>query len=239
MDLTRWLPFTSTVLAVVFAGAVLVRYYRRRRLYLLFWGLGLIYYSLGTFAEFYSSYAWNPLVFRLWYLGGAILAAAWLGQGTVYMLVRRRNVAHRLAAGLIVASALAIGVTFNTPLDDSAFTVEAELSTQYKQILPYGAHVRLLTPVFNVYGTLWLVGGAAYSAWIFWRKRIQLHRVIGNGLIAAGALAPAIGGSLSRLGASESLYFSELLGVLLMFLGFLRATTPIAARDPANQPSQA
>lgn len=238
MDLTRWLPFTSTVLAVVFAGAVLVRYYRRRTLYLLFWGLGLVFYSLGTFAEFYSSYAWNPLVFRLWYLGGAILAAAWLGQGTVYLLVRRRNVAHRLAAGLIVASALAVGVMFSTSLDDSAFTVEAELSTQYKQILPEGALVRRLTPVFNVYGTLWLVGGAAYSAWIFWRNRILLHRVIGNGLIAAGALAPAIGGSLSRLGASESLYFSELLGALLMFLGFLRATTPIAAREPAKQPSQ-
>ena len=238
MDLTRWLPFTSTVLAVVFAGAVLVRYYRRRTLYLLFWGLGLVFYSLGTFAEFYSSYAWNPLVFRLWYLGGAILAAAWLGQGTVYLLVRRRNVAHRLAAGLIVASALAVGVMFSTSLDDSAFTVEAELSTQYKQILPEGALVRRLTPVFNVYGTLWLVGGAAYSVWIFWRNRILLHRVIGNGLIAAGALAPAIGGSLSRLGASESLYFSELLGALLMFLGFLRATTPIAAREPAKQPSQ-
>jgi hypothetical protein len=239
MDLSRWLPFTSTLLAVVFAGAVLVRYYRRRRLYLLFWGLGLVFYSLGTFAEFYSSYAWSALVFRLWYLGGALLAAAWLGQGTVYLLVRRRNVAHRLAAGLIIASALAAGILFGTSLDKSAFTVGTELSTQYKQILPDGAAVRLLTPVFNVYGTLWLVGGAVYSAWIFWRKRVLLHRVIGNVLIAAGALAPAIGGSLSRLGTAEYLYFSELLGAALMFVGFLRATTPIAAHEPAKQTSAA
>ncbi len=30
------------------------------------------------------------LVFRLWYLFGAILVAAWLGQGTVYLLVKPR-----------------------------------------------------------------------------------------------------------------------------------------------------
>jgi len=45
----------------------------------------------------------------------------------------------------------------------------------------------------NIYGTLALVGGAIYSAYIFWRKRVLFHRMIGNILIAAGALAPAMG----------------------------------------------
>jgi hypothetical protein len=238
MDLARWLPFTSTFVAVTFAVAVLVRYHHRRGLHLLIWGLGLFLYSLGTFAEFYSTYDWNPLVFRLWYIGGALLTAAWLGQGTVYLLVRRRNLAHLLMAGLVAASALAIVIMFATTLDASAFTVGTDLSAQYKQILPDRALVRLLTPLFNVYGTLWLVGGAAYSAWIFWRKRVLLHRVIGNTLIAAGALAPAIGGSLSRLGTSEFLYISELLGAVLMFVCFVRATTPMATREPASQTSQ-
>jgi hypothetical protein len=239
MDLTRWLPFTSTIVAITFTVAVLVRYHRRRGLHLLFWGLGLFLYGLGTFAEFYSTFAWSPLVFRLWYIGGALLAAAWLGQGTVYLLVRRGNVAHYLAAGLIVASALAVIIMFTTPLDGSAFDIGVPLSAQYKEVLPADALVRRLTPLFNVYGTLWLVGGAAYSAWIFWRKRVLLHRVIGNVLIAIGALAPAIGGSLSRLGTTEFLYVSELLGAVLMFIGFLRATTPMAGREPASQTSGA
>jgi hypothetical protein len=51
MDFTRWLPFISTVVAVTFAVAVLLRYRRRRGLHLLFWGLGLVLYSFGTFAE--------------------------------------------------------------------------------------------------------------------------------------------------------------------------------------------
>jgi hypothetical protein len=231
MDWTRWLPFTSTVVSVVFAIAVLVRYRRRRGLYLLFWGLGLILYSLGTFAELYSTFAWSALVFRLWYIGGALLTAAWLGQGTVYLLVRRRNWAHFLMIGLMVASALAVIVMFATPLDASAFDPSEALSAQYKHIMPSDALVRRLTPLFNVYGTVWLVGGAVYSAWIFWRKRILLHRVVGNVLIALGALAPAIGGSLSRLGTSEFLYVSELLGAVLMFLGFIRATTPMASEE--------
>lgn len=239
MDLNRWLPFTSTVITATFAVAVLARYYRRRGLHLLFWGLGLVLYGLGTLSEFYSTYAWSPLVFRLWYIGGALLTAAWLGQGTVYLLVRRGNVAHYLMVGLVVASALAVVVMFTTPLDGSAFSAARDLSAQYKQILPTGALVRRLTPLFNVYGTFWLVGGAAYSAWLFWRRRVLLHRAIGNVLIAAGALAPAIGGGLNRLGASEFLYVSELLGAGLMFVGFLRATTPMAAREQASRTSQA
>jgi hypothetical protein len=239
MDLSRWLPFTSTVIALAFAGAVLLRYRRRRGLHLLFWGLGLILYSLGTFAEFYSTFAWSPLVFRLWYIGGALLTAAWLGQGTVYLLVRRGHVARDLMLGLIIASTLAILVMFATPLDRSAFTVGEDLSVQYKVILPEGAVVRFLTPLFNVYGTFWLVGGATYSAWLFWRKRVLLHRTIGNALIAAGALAPAIGGGLSRLGAPEFLYLSELVGAALMFAGFVRATTPMAVQEPKSRASRA
>lgn len=239
MDLARWLPFTSTVVSITFVVAVLARYHHRRGLHLLFWGLGLILYSMGTFAEFYSSFVWNPLVFRMWYIGGALLTAAWLGQGTIYLLVQQGNWAHSLMVGLVVASALAVLVMFATPLDASVFDPEVALSAQYKQIMPPDALVRRLTPIFNVYGTFWLVGGAVYSAWIFWRKRVLLHRVIGSVLIAAGALAPAIGGSLSRLGSPEYLYISELLGAVLMFLGFLRATTPMAKRESASQASHA
>jgi hypothetical protein len=74
------------------------------------------------------------------------------------------------------------------------------------------------------------VGGAAWSAWIFWRKRILLHRVIGNVLIATGALLPAFGGTFSRLGIGGALYLSELLGAVLLFAGFMRAITPMERR---------
>jgi hypothetical protein len=87
--------------------------------------------------------------------------------------------------------------------------------------------VRVLTPFFNLYGTVTLVGGAAWSAWLFWRKRILLHRTIGNILIAVGAILPAFGGTFSRMGVPSALYIGELLGSVLMFAGFIRATTPM------------
>jgi len=52
------------------------------------------------------------------------------------------------------------------------------------------------------------------------------HRVTGNVLIAAGAILPAFGGTFSRFGISGALYIAEFLGAILMFAGFLRATTP-------------
>jgi hypothetical protein len=91
--------------------------------------------------------------------------------------------------------------------------------------------VRTLTPFFNIYGTITLVGGAVYSAFLFWRKRILLHRTMGNILIAVGAIMPAFGGTFSRMGISGALYISEFLGAILMFVGFMRAITPIVEKE--------
>jgi hypothetical protein len=51
----------------------------------------MVFYGIGGFCEAYiGAFGWNSLIFRFWYLSGAILVAAWLGQGTVYLLARRR-----------------------------------------------------------------------------------------------------------------------------------------------------
>jgi len=68
------------------------------------------------------------------------------------------------------------------------------------------------------------VGGAIYSAYIFWRKRVLFNRMIGNILIAVGALMPAMGGTFLKLGLPDWLYLSEFLGVVLMYIGFIQAT---------------
>ncbi|UCC75393.1 MAG: hypothetical protein JSW37_07645, partial [Anaerolineales bacterium] len=98
--------------------------------------------------------------------------------------------------------------------------------------------VRVLTPFFNVSGLVALAGGAAYSAWVFWRRGILPNRVIGNILIALGALAPGLGGLFSRLGLSGYLYLGELLGALLMYVGFLRATRDSSAERAATEPGE-
>ena len=84
------MPFVTSVITFVFAGMVFRRYTLRKGVHLLIWGFGLTLYAVAeSMAAINGALGWNPLVFRLWYLCGAILVAAWLGQGTVYLLARR------------------------------------------------------------------------------------------------------------------------------------------------------
>jgi hypothetical protein len=237
--LFTFIPFVSSLISFVFAGLIFRRWLARRRAHLLMWGVGMAMYGIGGFCEgYYAAFGWNPLIFRLWYLFGAMLVAAWLGQGTAYLLIRRRW-AHLLMAILGVASLYGAARVFGAQLDGAAMGSSLHTGSELSGKAIVSGGVRSLTPFFNLYGTLLLVGGALYSAWIFWRKRILLHRVIGNVLIATGALLPAFGGAFSRLGISGALYLSELLGAILLFAGFLRATSPMRPDDRAAADQQA
>lgn len=221
----------SAVVSFVFAGFVFRRYLVRRGLHLLLWAIGMVFYGIGGFCEaYYGFLGWSPLVFRLWYLFGAILVAAWLGQGTVYLLAKPR-VAQICMALLGVASLYAVARVFTAQIDPGLMTSSLHTGSELSGHAIVTPGVRTLTPFFNLYGTVTLVGGALYSAFIFWRKRILLHRAIGNVLIAAGAILPAFGGTFSRFGIPGALYISELLGTILLFLGFLRATTKMENRE--------
>ena len=231
------LPFSSTLVTAAFAAAVLSRHARRGGTHLLFWGIGLILYGLGTFSEAFLGLVWSPLILRVWYICGAMLTAAWLGQGTLYLLVRKPGVANGFAIGLAIASGAAIVSVFLAPMTDAVYNVSLPASIQYKAIMVRGPLMTTLTILLNIYGTVLLVGGALYSAFLFRRKRVLAHRVFANVLIAAGALMPASAGTFIKLGLADWLYLSELLGAALMFTGFLQATSPQPAPKPATQPA--
>ena len=230
------LPFASGIISTVFAVLVLQRYAAhkgkgRRAAHLLLWGIGMVFYAIGGFCEaYYGAIGWNSLVFRLWYLCGAILVAAWLGQGTVYLLANRKW-ANALMIVLGVASLYAAVRVFAAQLDPTLMTESVHTGSELSGHAIVTNGVRGLTPFFNLYGTVTLVGGALYSSWIFWRKRILLHRTIGNILIAVGAMLPAFGGTFSRFGLPNALYLGELFGTVLMFAGFIRATTPMRSEQ--------
>lgn len=222
------IPTLSTLVSFVFAASVLNRYRYKQGKHLLYWGIGLVFYGLGTLSEVISAFTFNPLVLKIWYLTGAMLTAAWLGQGTIFLLVRKRGVADALATALIVVSLLSFVLVMFAPVNAQSaatYDVSRALSEQYKEILVRNGLVTLLTISLNIYGTIGLVGGAIYSAYLFWRKKVLLNRVVGNILIATGALMPAMAGSFVKAGLVDWLYASELIGVVLMYAGFLQATS--------------
>jgi hypothetical protein len=228
----HYIPFLSTLVTLAFAAAVFRRYLVKRGAHLLIWSIGLLWFGLGTLAEVILGLTFSGLVIKLWYLSGAMLTAAWLGQGTVHLLVRKRGVAPTLTGILVAVSLLAAALVLSAPLTPAASTynVAQPISSQYKDILTRGGLTIALTIILNIYGTLTLVGGAIYSAIIFFRKRVFANRMIGNVLIAVGALAPAMGGSFVKMGLADLLYLSELIGVVLMYIGFVKSTT-VPARE--------
>lgn len=272
MSINHILPFISTVIMLYFTVSVLQRFIARRQAHFLFWGIGLAMFGAGSFAEAYLALAWNKWVFFAWYLFGAALNAAWLGHGTLALLVRRKWV-HVVTALLVIGSLYATSLMLQAMprLDETVFTTDKIIGEQYgtkvleagetapagaqtitttyrgeevtavRGILPLGTPVRLTTPFFNIYGLITLVGGAIYSAFLFWRKRVMPNRVIGNVLIAAGALLIGFASTLTRLGYGEYLYLGELLSAILMFIGFRFAAKPqpdeITAREAVPAPA--
>jgi len=232
----HYLSIVSTLVTFIFAVAVFNRYRYKRGTHLLLWGIGLIFYGLGTLTEVVLTFTFSPLALKLWYLSGAMLTAAWLGQGTVYLLVRRRGVASVLTVILTLVSLISLALILAAPISPAAaaFDTHQPASAQYKDILVRSGIITLLTILLNIYGTLTLVGGAIYSAYLFWRKKVLANRMVGNLLIAAGALMPAMGGSFLKAGLGDWLYLSELLGVIIMYAGFLQATAgPAPAQSRA------
>ncbi|MFZ2095883.1 MAG: hypothetical protein WAV05_04520 [Anaerolineales bacterium] len=231
----HYLPIFSTVISFAFAIAVFNRFRVRHGAHLLLWSIGLVLYAIGTLTEVISLFTFNAIALRLWYLSGAMLTAAWLGQGTINLLVRRRGIAPTLNIILIVVSLLALVLVFLAPITSAAatFNTAEPLSAQYKDILTRSGVMVFLTILLNTYGTFTLVGGAIYSAYIFWRKHVLFNRMVGNILIAAGAILPAIGGSFIRMGLPDFLYLSEFLGAILMYIGFLQATVAVPVKNPS------
>ena len=91
--------------------------------------------------------------------------------------------------------------------------------------------VRIFSPLFTVPGSVALIGVAAYS---FWRSRLSFNLWVG-----IGALIVAAGGSLARFNVSWALYVGELVGIAVMFEGFLRSQdlAKVARPAPAQTPS--
>ena len=74
--------------------------------------------------------------------------------------------------------------------------------------------------LYNIYAFIFLVGGAILSAYRYRKVHDSYHRFIGNVYIAIGALLPGIGGTFTRMGYTEVLYVTELMGLVLIYIGY-------------------
>ncbi len=196
------------------------RWLAGRRRHELAWSVSLGMFTLGSAALWLgAANGWSPVVFRAFYLFGAILNVPFLALGTVYLLGGRR-LGDRAGAGLVLASAFAVGVLVASPLRGA---VPAHELPQGSDV--FGALPRILAAVASALGAVVVIGGAAWSGWRLRSRRPARHLVAANALIAAGTIVLGVGGLFnSALGEMEAFALTLVVGITLIFGGFLLAT---------------
>ena len=209
------LPLVTTFISGAFAIAVLLRYLRKRRPSHLAWAVGLLLFAVAALCGFLArSGGATDLEYRLFYLFGAIANVAWLALGTVFVVAPRYGRAGlALVLGLTAVAAYAV---FTTPVD---IAVAVDTGKGF----PDGSLPRVLAAIGSGLGSLVLIGGALWSAWVFVRRRDNGRRAAANVIIATGVFIAAAGGTVAFTGASGILELTNLIGVSVMFVGFLLA----------------
>ena len=209
-----YLPAVTAIVAAVFALVVLRQYASHRRTYQLMWATGFAMFAIAAFAGYLArSGGTTDTEYRLFYLFGAILNVAWLALGTMYLLARRRWADVSLVA-VALLSLIAAYAVIAAPVD---LTAAADSGRGF----PNGSLARILAGVGSGLGSIVLIGGALWSAWIFFSKRHNGRRAIANVVIAVGVLIVAAGGTATFTGASGVLEAANLVGLSVMFAGFL------------------
>ena len=155
--------------------------------------------------------------------GNPLAAAVALLAAAAMALVQWRAPARLPQAGfalLVTATLWAGALTLSVPVEASLLPGAGDESPKGNA---FPAGLRALTPMFNIPGGLAMAGGAASSAWFFWRRRAEGRRALANLLIFLGAVIPSVTSLLSRIEVTSGFYLGQLLGILLIFAGFLIA----------------
>ena len=81
----------TALTAALFAALLVNQYSVRRAPYQLAWAVGAAAFAAAAGAEaLAASFGWSELLYRVWYLTGAVWTAGWLGTGTVVLLSKTR-----------------------------------------------------------------------------------------------------------------------------------------------------
>jgi hypothetical protein len=165
--LNTLLPLPAAIVSFVFAVLVLDQWLRRRRIFQLVWGLGLVWFGIGSGTEFLgAALGWNAGLYRAWYLFGGILVAAYLGAGTVALL-------SRTGFGYFAGVSIAAGGLF-------AYLTQLRLVQE--------GHPAAWADVFRVMDIAGLAGVAVIVA-TAWRR--ELAAPVGLAVLAGASLVAA------------------------------------------------
>jgi hypothetical protein len=228
-------PLLAAVVAFVFATLLARRFAERRRSYQAFWAIALLMYAIASaLVAWGAAEGWNSGAFRVYWTLGAVLNVPFLAQGELDLLVRNRAVRWALYVLLVFVTAFAIAVVRTAELADGGSALSADLPSG-KDVFGAGTPAHRLPQLIAIPAYLVLVGGALWSAWQM-RGRPELRdRFRGTLLIALGAtIIAGFGSAFAALGHLVPFSIALLVGIVIMFAGFLVSSRPAVAARRAS-----
>lgn len=226
-------PLAAALVAFAFAGLLAQRFAERRRPYQLVWALALVMYGIASVAVVAGvARGWSRGEFEVYWAFGAVLNVPFLAAGELMLLIRNRTVHLVLAVLLVFLVAYTFSVLRGASYDPAAL---AEQLPSGKDVFGDGTAAHRLPQLISIPSYLVLLGGALWSAWTM-RGRPELRdRFYGTLLIALGATVVAGGATFAAYGNVWGFCLTLVVGIVIMFLGFLRAsrTAPAEAPPPA------
>jgi hypothetical protein len=219
-----WWPLATAVLGFVYTGLLLRQFAQRRKMHQLMWAIGFLFYAVAAVMEAVSEFTqhWDPTVYRVYIVLAASLVG-FLGNGTLYLITKKRTAGNIYFAINLVLLAIFFYGTLTVQLDMAKLVPGIVVGGQ--ALGPSGAFPRIMSLPFNIPGSLLLLGGSAWSVMKFWGKREFRYRSWANVLIIIGTIIIAGAGGMARAGRTEGLYLAEMVASAVLLWGFLLAGT--------------
>ena len=198
----------------------------RRRLHTEIWTMAFAAYALATWALVIGlALGWTSTSFRAFYYFGAIANIPLLAAGAIALASEKAGrIALRLTTLWLVFGFFA---TFLAPFSDAL--PEASIP-EGSEVFGFSFAIdaltlpgpRMFAAISGAVGSIVVIALSLVSAVRWWRRNRRL--AVGNLLIVAGTLAPALGGSLTAVGESSALALSLAVGITLLYLGYRMAS---------------
>ena len=231
--LNATLAGAAAIVACAFALITFDRWQVRGQPHELAWTIAMTLFAIGSLALWWAeATGWTIFVFRIFFLSGAVLNVGWLALGTIY-LIAGTTTGDRIRNYLIGLSAFSIGVVLVAPAKKEITVGEFPSAREL-----FGVTPRILAAVGSGVPALIIIFGALWSTYRVIKKssptistrnvrivKSPLRLATSNILVAAGTIVLSASGSLAgRLGKDRAFAVTLLIGLCILFAGFLVAT---------------
>jgi hypothetical protein len=220
VTLTSALGAAAALVAVIFALTTFERWRITRKPHQAAWSISLVLFALAAGGLWLAgAQGWDVATFKWFFYFGAIANVPVLALGSLYLLAGKKW-GHPVALVTAMALSFAAGIIIISP---TKAALPASGLPKGKEV--FGWWPRGLAAFGSALPAMFIIGGALWSVVRLTRGRAPRRLVTANLLIMLGTLTLSASGTLAgRLGEEKAFAVTLVIGVCILFAGFLTAS---------------